>query len=177
MPTLLEDFFENPTSGLVTVRCSPWVKGKTALIGDAAHAIVPFYGQGMNAGFEDCFVFDQLLSEYRSINEDMLSAYETLRKPDANAIADLALYNFIEMRDKVADPNFILQKKIEKKLNQLYPEKWVPLYSMVTFTNYRYSEALEIGLKQQGIMNEVLAQEGIEENWESLNFENIVNQL
>lgn len=177
MPTLQEDFFANPTSGLVTVRCSPWVKGKTALIGDAAHAIVPFYGQGMNAGFEDCFVFNELLNEYEGLSEDMLLHYDTLRKPDADAIADLALYNFIEMRDKVADPKFILQKKIEKKLNQLYPDKWVPLYSMVTFSDYRYSEALEIGLKQQNIMNQVLGQEGVEENWESLDFEEIVGQL
>ena len=177
MPSLMEDFFSNPTSGLVTVRCAPWVKGKTALIGDAAHALVPFYGQGMNAGFEDCFVFDQLLEEYEEISEEMLLQYDTLRKPDADAIADLALYNFIEMRDKVADPKFVLQKKIEKKLNQLYPEKWVPLYSMVTFSDYRYSEALQIGLKQQAIMNKILEQEGIEGNWESLDFDQIITQL
>ena len=161
----------------MTVRCSPWVKGKSALIGDAAHAIVPFYGQGMNAGFEDCYVFNQLLDEYNGLSEEMLLHYDTLRKPDADAIADLALYNFTEMRDKVADPKFLLQKKIEKKLNQLYPDKWVPLYSMVTFSDYRYSEALEIGLKQQNIMNQVLEQEGIEENWESVNLEEIVSQL
>lgn len=177
MPSLQKDFFSNPTSGLVTVRCSPWVKGKSALIGDAAHAIVPFYGQGMNAGFEDCYVFNELLDEYGGLSEEMLLHYDTLRKPDADAIADLALYNFIEMRDKVADPKFLLQKKIEKKLNQLYPDKWVPLYSMVTFSDHRYSEALAIGLKQQNIMDHVLDQSGIEETWESLNFEKIIGQL
>lgn len=177
MPTLVDDFFSNPTSGLVTVRCNPWVKGKTALIGDAAHAIVPFYGQGMNAGFEDCFVLGQLLDKHKDLNRDLLKEYEALRIPDADAIADLALYNFIEMRDKVADPQFILQKKIEKRLNQLYPEKWLPLYPMVTFSDLRYSEAHAIGKKQQAIMDEVLKRPKIAENWEQLDFEAIVEKL
>ncbi len=177
MPTLLEDFFENPTSGLVTVRCSPWVKGKTALIGDAAHAIVPFYGQGMNAGFEDCFVFDQLVAEHGTINEEMLIDYENLRKPDADAIADLALYNFIEMRDKVADPKFLLQKRIEKELFKRYPDKWVPLYSMVTFSQMRYSDALKKGMRQQGIMDQLLENQTVTENLDDLDFESIIAQL
>lgn len=177
LPHLKEEFFTNPTSSLVTVRCSPWVKGNTALIGDAAHAIVPFYGQGMNAGFEDCFVLNQLLEKYGGLNGALLEEYQTLRTPDGNAIADLALYNFIEMRDKVADPKFLLQKKIEKKLNQLYPEKWLPLYPMVTFSNYRYSEALAIGKKQQAIMDKVLGLPNIEENWEKLDFEELASKL
>ncbi len=174
---LEKEFFKNPTSSLITVRCSPWVKGNTALIGDAAHAIVPFYGQGMNSGFEDCYVFNQLLEKHGDINDALLEEYQSLRIPDGNAIADLALYNFIEMRDKVADEKFILQKKIEKKLNQLHPDKWVPLYSMTTFSDFRYSEAWALGRKQQAIMDKVLDQPGIEENWESLDFEGIVNQV
>ena len=177
MPDFVEDFFSNPTSGLVTVRCYPWVKQNCALIGDAAHAIVPFYGQGMNAGFEDCHVLNQLLEELGTLNAEVLSRYQELRKPDAEAIADLALYNFIEMRDKVADPKFVLQKKIEKRLNELYPNQWLPLYSMVTFSDLRYSEALEIGRKQQKIMDKVMEQESLEEHWESLDFESIVRQL
>ena len=177
LPNLKKEFFENPTSSLITVRCDPWVKGNTALIGDSAHAIVPFYGQGMNSGFEDCYVFDQLLEKHGDINDALLAEYQELRIPDGNAIADLALYNFIEMRDKVADDKFLLQKKIEKKLNELYPEKWVPLYSMVTFSDYRYSEAIAKGDKQQVIMNEVLARPGIEENWENLDLEEVVNKL
>lgn len=177
LSNLEKEFFENPTSSLVTVRCKPWVKGNTALIGDSAHAIVPFYGQGMNSGFEDCFVFNQLLEKHGAINGDLLAEYQALRIPDGNAIADLALYNFIEMRDKVADEKFILQKKIEKKLNQLHPDKWVPLYSMTTFSDFRYSEAWALGRKQQSIMNRVLDQPGIEENWEGLDFEAIVNQV
>lgn len=177
LTNLEKEFFENPTSSLVTVRCNPWVKGNTALIGDAAHALVPFYGQGMNAGFEDCFVFNQLLEKHGAINRALLAEYQSLRIPDANAIADLALYNFIEMRDKVADSRFILQKKIEKKLNQLHPDKWVPLYSMTTFSDFRYSEAWALGRKQQAIMDKVLDQPGVEEHWEDLEFEAIVNQV
>lgn len=177
IPDLKKEFFENPTSSLVTVRCDPWVKGNTALIGDAAHAIVPFYGQGMNSGFEDCHVFAQLLDKQGSINEAMLAEYQELRIPDGNAIADLALYNFIEMRDKVADEKFILQKKIEKRLNEAYPEQWVPLYSMVTFSDYRYSEAIGRGNKQQAIMDEVLAQPGIDEDWESLDLKTILAKM
>ena len=177
LPHLEKEFFENPTSSLITVRCSPWVKGNTALIGDAAHAIVPFYGQGMNSGFEDCYVFDQLLEKHGDINAAMLEEYEALRIPDGNAIADLALYNFIEMRDKVADEKFILQKKIEKRLNQQFPDQWTPLYSMVTFSDFRYSEAWALGQKQQAIMDEVLQQEGIEANWEELDLEAIVGRL
>lgn len=177
LTNLEKEFFENPTSSLITVRCSPWVKGNTALIGDAAHAIVPFYGQGMNSGFEDCYVFNQLLEKHGDISDALLAEYQSLRIPDGNAIADLALYNFIEMRDKVADEKFILQKKIEKKLNQLHPDKWVPLYSMTTFSDFRYSEAWALGRKQQAIMDKVLEQPGVEENWESLDLEEIVNLL
>lgn len=177
LPNLKQEFFENPTSSLITVRCSPWVKGNTALIGDAAHAIVPFYGQGMNSGFEDCYVFDQLLEKHGEINDALLKEYQDLRIPDGNAIADLALYNFIEMRDKVADNKFVLQKKIEKKLNTLYPDKWVPLYSMVTFSDYRYSESIARGDRQQAIMDEVLSKPGIEEDWEDLDLSLIVERL
>ncbi|OEK05884.1 FAD-dependent oxidoreductase [Roseivirga misakiensis] len=177
IPNLKTEYFENPTSSLITVRCSPWVKGKTALIGDAAHAIVPFYGQGMNSGFEDCYVFDQLLEKYGEISDALLNEYQELRIPDGNAIADLALYNFIEMRDKVADEKFVLQKKIEKKLNELYPDKWIPLYSMVTFSDLRYSEAIARGKKQQEVMNEVLSRPDIEKHWDSMNFKAIIDQV
>ncbi|NVK83210.1 MAG: FAD-dependent monooxygenase [Cytophagia bacterium] len=177
MPNLTQDFFTNPTSGLVTIRCYPWVKENCALLGDAAHAIVPFYGQGMNAGFEDCHVLSRLIDTHGELNQSVLQEYQELRKPDAEAVADLALYNFIEMRDKVADPKFILQKKIEKKLNELFPEKWLPLYSMVTFSDLRYSEALAIGKKQQEIMDKVMEYPGIEIAWQNLDFASIVNQL
>lgn len=178
MPTLAEDFRDNPTSSLVTVRCYPWVKNKTLLIGDAAHGIVPFFGQGMNAGFEDCRVLNQLLDRHDDNWDRTLSEFQELRKPDADAIAQLALDNFIEMRDLVADTDFLLRKKIEAKLHELYPDQWIPLYSMVTFhENIRYSQAYKIGQKQKVIMDKVMSTPGIEANWNSLNFSEIVKQL
>ncbi len=132
MPTLVEDFFSNPTSSLVTVKCSPWTfDDRIALIGDAAHAIVPFYGQGMNCGFEDCVVLDGLIEKHKENWPEILKEYQALRKPDGDAIADLAIANFTEMRDKTADPKFLLQKKIEARFSQKYPKKWIPIYSRV----------------------------------------------
>ena len=178
MPTLADDFNNNPTGSLVTIKCYPWVKNNTFLIGDAAHGIVPFYGQGMNAGFEDCRVLNDLLNKHNDDWSQVLAEYQLLRKPDTDAIAQLALDNFVEMRDLVADPKFILQKKIEAKLNELYPEKWTPLYSMVTFRDdIRYSEAYNKGLKQRRIMADVLSDTRIQDNWENLDFESIVNRL
>jgi kynurenine 3-monooxygenase len=178
MPSLPEDFRDNPTASLITVRCFPWVRHKTALIGDAAHAIVPFFGQGMNAGFEDVLVLNDLLNKHEDHWKPTLAEFQELRKPDADAIAQLALDNFVEMRDLVADPEFILRKKIEAKLHEYFPEKWTPLYSMVTFyDNIRYSEAYAMGLKQKKIMDEVMNTPGIENNWESLNFAEIVGKL
>lgn len=133
MPSLLEDFNANPTSSLVTIRCYPWIRHKTFLIGDAAHGIVPFYGQGMNAGFEDCRILNLILEQHSDDWSHALDLFQQSRKKDCDAIAELAFLNFIEMRDKVADPEFLLRKKIEAKLHELFPDKWIPLYSMVTF--------------------------------------------
>ncbi len=172
-----EEYFKNPTSSLVTIKCYPWIKNNCVLIGDAAHAIVPFYGQGMNAGFEDCFVLNQLLNQYSDDWTKALPLYEEMRKVDADAIADLALHNFIEMRDLVADDKFLLQKRIEAILHEKYPDEWMPLYSMVTFSDMRYSEALQTGRKQQAIMDEVMKRDNIVNNWQSLDFQAIVNRL
>lgn len=178
MPTLLEDFNTNPTSSLVTIKCYPWVRNSTLLIGDAAHGIVPFYGQGMNAGFEDCRILNDLLSQHNDNWTTVLPEFQQLRKPDADAIAQLALDNFIEMRDLVADADFLLRKKIEGKLYELFPDKWIPLYPMVTFMdNTRYSDALRTGQKQKRIMDEVMKTPNLDHSWQQLNFQAIVNQL
>lgn len=178
MPTLLEDFNANPTSSLVTIKCYPWVRNNTLLIGDAAHGIVPFYGQGMNAGFEDCRILNDLLSQHNDNWTTVLPEFQQLRKPDADAIAQLALDNFIEMRDLMADADFLLRKKIEGKLYELFPDKWIPLYPMVTFMdNMRYSDALRTGQKQKRIMDEVMKTPNLEHSWQQLNFQAIVNQL
>jgi kynurenine 3-monooxygenase len=177
MPHLLEEYKNNPVSSLVTVKCYPWVKNKTILIGDAAHAIVPFYGQGMNAGFEDCRRLNELLDKHADNWDLVLPEYQNLRKPDGDAIAQLALDNFIEMRDLVADADFLLRKKIEAHLHSLYPNDWIPLYSMVTFYEHiRYSAAYRNGQIQKKIMDEVMRKPGIATSWQSLNFEEIVQK-
>lgn len=177
IPDIEEQWKNNPTSSLVTMKCWPWSHGNNILlIGDAAHAVVPFYGQGMNAGFEDCRLLNKLLDKHKDDWSKTIDEFEALRKPDTDAVAQLALDNFIEMRDLVADKEFLLRKKIEARLNQLYPDKWVPLYSMVTFTpEMRYSEAYATGMKQKQIMDEVM--KTVPSNWETLDFQSIVNQL
>jgi kynurenine 3-monooxygenase len=178
IPSLTTEFENNPTSSLVTMKCYPWVRNKTLLIGDAAHAIVPFYGQGMNAGFEDCRILNELLDKFDDDWEKVTTAFQQQRKPDTDAIAQLALDNFIEMRDLVADRDFLLRKKIESKLYELYPDRWIPLYPMVTFhDDIRYSEAQRIGVRQKKIMDEVMKRPGIESNWQHLDFEQLVHQL
>lgn len=176
MPALETDFFNNPTSSLITVKCFPWIKeNKFALIGDAAHAIVPFFGQGMNCGFEDCSVLNSLIDKHENNWTEILQEYQTLRKPDADAIADLALNNFVEMRDKVADPKFLLQKKIEVNFSSKHPDKWIPAYAQVTFNpQIRYSEALKSGQRQEKIMQEIMALPDIEKKWDSLEIEQII---
>ncbi len=172
MPTLAKDFFNNPTSSLVTIRCFPWVReDHFALIGDAAHAIVPFFGQGMNCGFEDCAVLDGLINKHDHDWKNILSEYQSLRKPDGDAIAELALNNFVEMRDKVADTRFLQQKKIEARLHQLSPDKWIPAYSQVTFSpGIRYSEALNRGKKQDAIMQPFMNEVMKGANWDNDDF-------
>jgi kynurenine 3-monooxygenase len=168
MPSYLGDFKNNPVSSLITVRCSPWIYNDSAfLIGDAAHAIVPFFGQGMNCGFEDCTVLNSLLGEYKDDWGKVLPAFERSRKENANAIADLALNNFIEMRDLVTDAKFLRKKQIEKLLVEKYPAHFIPAYTMVTFTEMPYSEALERGQKQNQLLEKLYVINDLEKNWDS----------
>jgi kynurenine 3-monooxygenase len=178
IPDIPEDFRKNPASSLVTIKCYPWVRNQTLLIGDAAHAVVPFYGQGMNAGFEDCRILNQLLDNFKDDWSQTLPEFQRVRKADADAIAQLALDNFVEMRDLVADADFLLRKKIEARLNELFPAEWIPLYSMVTFhDDLRYSEALRTGRRQKVIMDAVMQTPDIGNNWPQLDFRKIVDQL
>lgn len=175
MPLLVEEFFRNPTSTLVTMKCYPWTfEDKVAIIGDAAHAIVPFYGQGMNAGFEDITVLHELMEEYGDDWKTIFSEYQTSRKPNADAIAELSYRNFMEMSSKTADDKFLLRKKIEKTFTDKYPDKWLPLYSRVTFSHRPYSEALAIGDLQKEIMDEVMSLPDIENIWESEKVEKMI---
>ncbi|TNE54945.1 MAG: FAD-dependent monooxygenase [Bacteroidetes bacterium] len=167
MPTLLDDYFENPTSTLMMVRCEPWnYQDQVLLMGDAAHAIVPFYGQGMNAGFEDCSILYEMLTNSGNNWDGVMDRFSEIRVPDGNAILDLALMNYIEMRDHTGNPDFLLRKKIEAKFSNLYPELWTPLYSQVTFSHVRYSEAMNAGKEQEKIMDQIMEMEDIHEAWD-----------
>jgi kynurenine 3-monooxygenase len=153
MPTLLEDFRQNPTGSLVTIRCAPWFyKDKIALVGDAAHAVVPFYGQGMNAAFEDCVVLDECLAEFPDNREHAFAQYFHRRKENADALANLAVENFIEMRDKTASRAFRAKKKLDHLLEGLLPGIYLPLYTMVTFTRIPYAEAARRARRQDRLV-------------------------
>jgi kynurenine 3-monooxygenase len=167
MPDLENDFFENPTSSLVTIRCYPWKHQSTCLIGDAAHAIVPFYGQGMNCGFEDVRELDELLDENNEDWESTLEKFQVQRKPNGDAILDLALYNYIEMRDLSGREDFQLRLKIEKKIAATFPNRFMTLYSMVTFSDFSYYEAKTRGEAQSQLLDSIMALPNIEENWDS----------
>ena len=164
---LTEDFFKNPTSAMVTMKCYPWTYwDKVALVGDSAHAVVPFYGQGMNAGFEDIYVLNQIMEKHGDNWEAIFQEYQQTRKPNADAIAELSYRNFVEMSSKTADSRFLLQKKIEKHFSLKHPDKWIPAYSRVTFSDKSYAEALVEGDAQEAIMQQVMKMPDIEKNWD-----------
>jgi kynurenine 3-monooxygenase len=167
MPNIADAWEDHPLSSLAIVRCHPWTSGKVALMGDAAHATVPFYGQGMNAGFEDCTVLWELMQKHKEDWTAIFEEYNKERKPDGDALQDLSLENYYVMRDNVADPAFLLRKKIEAKFSELYPDKWMPLYSQVTFSNIRYNVAYKQGQIQSQIMDQIMEIPNIENQWDS----------
>jgi kynurenine 3-monooxygenase len=156
MPNFTETYRSNPTGSMVTVKCSPWhVKNKVLLLGDAAHAIVPFFGQGLNCAFEDCTCLLELLDQHGADWARVFGEFELARKVNADAIADLALENFVEMRDRVADPKFLFRKRVELALEAKYPGVFVPKYAMVTFHRVPYSTALSRGRAQDRMLAEL----------------------
>ncbi|MES2779305.1 MAG: NAD(P)/FAD-dependent oxidoreductase [Bacteroidota bacterium] len=158
MPTLLEDYKQNPVGSLVTVKCYPWVKDdKLALMGDAAHAVVPFYGQGMNCSFEDVVVFDAMVEKYGEDWKTIFDEYQKERKPNADAIADLAVQNYYEMADKVGDKHFLHKKHIEHDLADLYPDKFKSQYELTTFSLTGYKYALDQGRKNDVLLEKIIA--------------------
>jgi kynurenine 3-monooxygenase len=172
----VDAFMEKTAAPLFLVHVFPWsFNRKVGLIGDAAHAIVPFYGQGMNCGFEDCAELDALITEYDHDWEQIFPAYENARKPNGDAIAELSKRNFVEMSDLSGDPQFQLRKKIEAKFSDQFPDLWTPLYSMVTFSpDVPYSEALRVGDEQNQLMEKIMALPNIEDDWDE---PHIMNQL
>lgn len=154
MPTLVTDFFKNPTSALVTVRCYPWHHQNTILVGDAAHAVVPFFGQGMNCGFEDVRILDELMDTYDTPSE-LYAAYSSIRKPQGDAIAQMALDNFIEMRDLVGQPDFLEMKHIEHDIMEHEAYNYTSMYQYVSFSNEPYAYAQHIGKKQYEMLRKM----------------------
>ncbi|QQR45398.1 FAD-dependent monooxygenase [Myxococcus xanthus] len=155
IPDLVETFFSRPTGSMVTVKGAPWhAGGQTLLLGDAAHAIVPFFGQGMNCGFEDCVVLDQLLGQGAGW-EQVFTDFERLRKTNADAIADMAVENFVEMRDSTGDPRFLFRKAVEKVLLNAFPGEFVSRYSLVSFSHVPYRLAYQMGALTDGIVSEL----------------------
>ena len=175
----VDEFLGKSPAPLFLVQVFPWtINHKIGLIGDAAHAIVPFYGQGMNCGFEDCRVLNELIVSNDHDWERIFPAYEQARKPNGDAIAELSKRNFVEMSDLAGDDNFQLRKKIEAKFHAMNPELWTPLYSMVTFSpEIPYSVALEIGDKQKVIMDKIMELPNIENEWEQAHVYQRLRQL
>jgi kynurenine 3-monooxygenase len=169
MPGLVDDYLNNPTGMLTTMRCYPWVNGKNALMGDSAHAVVPFYGQGMNCSFEDCVVLDECIEELGGDWTNVLDAYQKLRKPNADAIANLALQNFVEMRDLVGSDAFLHKKKVEHMLSEKHPDLFVSQYERVTFSTRDYAEALAYGEHNDRVL-EAIIQNGWEEKLDDRTF-------
>jgi kynurenine 3-monooxygenase len=156
MPHFLDEFFENPTGHLETIRCAPWSFEDHALVlGDAAHAIVPFHGQGMNAAFEDCSALDRCLGDPDLPWKEVFAEFERRRRPNTDAIADMALENYIEMRSTVREPKFQLKKDLSFRLEERYPGRFIPRYSMVMFHTIPYAEAKARGAIQEGILDEL----------------------
>jgi kynurenine 3-monooxygenase len=168
IPNIKEEFMNNPTGPLGTVKCSPWsYLNKTLLIGDSSHAIVPFYGQGMNASFEDVFVLDEVLNQDLGDWESVFKVYQKTRKKDTDAIADLAIDNFHEMKNHVANPLFKEKRKIEMDLEKAFPTEYFSKYSLVTFNEHiGYNEAMNRGRAQDKALLNMLAENVIHTNLE-----------
>ena len=179
IPDISSQYFTNPTASLGLVNCYPWSSENVVLIGDSCHATVPFYGQGMNSGFEDCFLLNEFINNSQSIErfKELLPRYLKARKVDTDAMQSLSMENFIVMRDKTADQNFLLQKKIERWFSEKNPTKWTPLYSMVSFSNIPYSKALAIGEFQEKVMEQVMKIDNLDLTNNSLEIESVIISL
>jgi kynurenine 3-monooxygenase len=177
IPDIARQFFARPANSMLTIRCEPWSSsGRVLLVGDAAHAVLPFYGQGANAGFEGCRVLDRCIEAHGDDWPTVFREYERLRRPNMDVMADLCVEHFAELRDRLGDPRFLLRKKLERRLEELDPARFVPLYSMVTFTCTPYAEALRIDHAQRALVDRLLQIEGIESRIHEPTIASIVEQ-
>lgn len=177
MPDVVSSWNDHPLSSLAIIRCYPWHHGKTVLMGDAAHATVPFYGQGMNSGFEDCTVMWELMQKHHEDWDKVFAEFSETRKPDGDALQDLSMHNYHVMRDFVGDPEFLLQKKFEHRIEQLYPEKYLALYSQVSFSNIRYSEAWTKGMEQDKFIKELMAKHDVQKMMDEDNLDDLIHSI
>jgi kynurenine 3-monooxygenase len=162
IPELTRQFFSKPANSLITIRCDPWSHGDNVLLmGDAAHAILPSYGQGANSGFEDCSTFDSSMREYGTDWRAVFQAFEAARKPSMDVMADLCIEHFSELCELIADPKFLKQREVERDLSDLYPDLYRPLYSMVSFDCVPYVEAFAIEQAQRAIIDRIIAMNGV----------------
>jgi kynurenine 3-monooxygenase len=163
LPSVTQQFFERPANTMLTVRCRPWSRhGNVLLLGDAAHSILPSYGQGANAGFEDVAVLDRCLDRFGEDWEAVFSEFEHLRRPNMDVMAELCVDHFFELNERVGDPHFLLRKTIERQLQELYPNRFAPLYSTVAFTCTPYAEAVRLDRVQRAAVDRIMALDGIE---------------
>lgn len=178
IPNLGESFFLHPPNPMVTVRCAPWTfQGKVALIGDAAHVLFPYYGQGANAGFEDCSVLIDCMEKHGEDWPAVFADYEKNRKPNMDAISEMVAHHYAEIRDQLADPEFLLRRAVERKVNQMYPDDYQPLYSMITFTCMPYAEALRADREQRELIDKLMRLEGLGRNLEGPETEAAIDEL
>lgn len=177
MPDVADQWESHPLSSLAIIRCYPWTHGKVALMGDAAHATVPFYGQGMNASMEDCFAMAELMKKHNEDWPTIFKAYQEERKPNGDALQDLSLQNYLVMRDYVADPQFLLKRQFERRIEQLYPEKYIAMYSMVSFSNVPYAEAWEKGMNQSKYIDEIMAENDVKSMMEKGSIDDLIHTM
>jgi kynurenine 3-monooxygenase len=163
LPNLAKEYFARPYNTLLTIRCSPWIyKDKVALLGDSAHAIVPFYGQGANACFDDCAVLDDCIDRHGDDWGAALEEYQAIRKPNMDLMADLSIQNLAELQDHVGDPVFQLRKEVERRVHQRYPDQFASLYWKVTFSSMSYVEAVKKDREHRAIIDRIMSVKGIE---------------
>ena len=175
IPQLVEEFFCRPTNRMTTIRCGPWhVDGKIILMGDAAHSIYPVYGQGANAGFEDCRILSSLLDECHGSWTDAFGRFSQVRKRDMDAMADLCVSHSFELRDRAGDPSFQLRKDVERRVNELLPDRYMPLYSMISFTLMSYADAVQTSREQDVIIDRLMKVENLEQKLLTHEFERAV---